>query len=171
MSDRSASAAKILIGGAVSREDAAILIEKLQEADVGFEYGEAWPASVTAPEHLLDYIQSYEGHLTLYDVEASGGVFEELEQWLEDQGIPFDRYTEAHYVEWDFEWYYSRPELDVPCGVLSSRAGGRLCDADTVIRALDALNQGDTHSALDALHQAVGQLRSIPPLPKFELVD
>ena len=78
------------------------------------------------------------GHLFLVDDQASFGMFEDLEGFLVDNGIPFDRHTDTKH-EFDAENVRFRPGMKRPARVSSNSLGDDLMDVDKVRPVAKAL--------------------------------
>ena len=119
------------------------------------------------------------GHLFLADNQARFGMFEELEGFLCEHGIPFDRHSDARY-EFDAENVRFRPGMDRPLEVPSNDAGDNLMDVDMirpVAKELARLAAGKlTHDKLlAAVQEASGKLNEVlppevEPLPPLQVV-
>ncbi len=107
MADRMAG--EIFIGGQVSRDLLPDFLEALSAQFVTIEWGGAQFCPETA-EDLLANCEEHQGSvvLRLCHDEARYGVFETLETFLRDHGIPFDRYSDGRY-EFDPLWTCFRP--------------------------------------------------------------
>lgn len=115
-------------------------------------------------------VQHHNGaFLHLADGEAVGAMFEELETWLKNNNIPFDRHSDAHW-EWGASNYYFRPGgTDVV--MTSDYNGNDVVEAHLVRSAREALSDGNAHAALKFLDDALGDAAAIPELPPFKVID
>ena len=98
MADR--TAAIITIGGPIQKKDLPRLLEALDydNPSVGEDYdGEM---TITDEESLLSALNE-NCLLVLSDSDATGGMFQALEQTLEELKMDFDRHNDAHYNEID----------------------------------------------------------------------
>jgi hypothetical protein len=162
----------IQIGGAVPERLAPDLARAITEAG-GVVGVEGAPATLQTREDLLAAADPVTGIFRLYDHEANYGTFPDLEIWLRDQGIAYDRQSDARY-EFDGESVSFRPDL----GVLVHTATQDGCptvplDALIEVRALlrAALVERSpekVRSALAALDKVMGP--DIPPLPPLRFI-
>ena len=144
MSDR--FHASLEIGGPVSKDLIPALAAQISGADL-------LPHNVPLEQHINN-----EGLLPLEDEQAAYGEFPELEDWLEEQGIEFDRYSSG-YFDLLPEWVSFR------------RGQGRIVHlldggGDQVIShrgVQQALTEGTSFSALQAA-LAVILGPEVPPL-------
>jgi len=121
-----------------------------------------------------------DGHLRLADPEARYGQFDDLEGFLQEHGIPFDRHSDARY-EFDAMNVMFRPGMERPVEVASNNAGDSLTDADAlrpVARELARLaTAGLTKDELlAAVAKASRDLDAllppeVGPLPPLEIVE
>ena len=81
-------------------------------------------------EQLLRALDE-KGHLVLADVEARFGMFEDLEAFCVEHGIPFDRHSDARY-EFDAENVMFRPGMKSPLVISSNNAGDDLFNAEAI---------------------------------------
>lgn len=123
---------------------------------------------VSTPEDLTKLLDQH-GHLFLRDYQASGGCFDDLEQWLMDNKLAYDRHSDWYY-DYDATIVQYRPELGREIYVTSNTDGDRMIYADLVLKARQALNEGNVHAALKFLDDAVLDLKEVTELPKFEIV-
>lgn len=151
------------------------LFEELRQhcinEDLKGDWGDQVPffVDIKTPKALRKWLGGDE-HLVLMDSEASGGQFTDLEDWLFDNDIPFDRHSgscaafDAEFVQW-------RPGMVEPVHTASSdNDEDVLVPAFPVIEAYRHLREGNIHSAMTHLENVVGRLRSIQALPRFQLV-
>ena len=119
------------------------------------------------------------GHLFLVNNQARFGMFEELEGFLCEHGIPFDRHSDARY-EFDAENVRFRPGMDRPVEVPSNDTGDDLMDAD-VIRpvAKELARLAEARLTKDKLLAAVQEASrklnkvlppEVEPLPPLQVV-
>ena len=116
------------------------------------------------------------GHLFLVNDQARFGMFEEVEGFLCEHDIPFDRHSGARY-EFDAENVRFRPGMDRPVEVSSNGTGDDLMDVDVirpVAKELACLAEAKlTHDKLLAAVQEASrklnevlppEVESLPPL-------
>ena len=118
------------IGGKVP---AAVLKKFLKQitsthASLGEYSGPAFTCATA--EQLLRALDE-KGHLVLADVEARFGMFEDLEAFCVEHGIPFDRHSDARH-EFDAENAMFRPGMKSPLVVPSNNAGDDLFNAEAI---------------------------------------
>jgi hypothetical protein len=177
MADR--MAAEIWIGGKLLRS----LLEEFPISDLCLDWDNSRLASSAEAEILA--ARDADGLLHFADVELAGGVFEELEDWLREHGLPFRRQTEGKY-DYAPELVEFRPSLK----------GKRKRDVYTItspegapmvfVSDVEAITDRMTKLAADRKRSATQRLQSwekllhkltlalppkLPPLPPFEIVD
>jgi hypothetical protein len=119
------------------------------------------------------------GHLFLADDQARFRMFEELEGFLCEHDIPFDRHSDARY-EFDAENVRFRPGMERPLEVPSNGTGDDLMDVNKirpVARELARLAEAKlTHDKLlAAVQEASRKLNEalppeVEPLPPLQVV-
>ena len=169
---------EITIGGKIP---AALLEEFLGEvassgASVG-DYGNA-PFDGRTAEELRGTLDE-NGQLRLADPEACYGQFEELEGFLQEHGIPFDRHSDARY-EFDAVNVMFRPGMERPVEVASNNAGDSLADAGELRQVARELARLATAGLTnDKLLAAVAKTSrdleavlppDVEPLPPLEII-
>ena len=102
MADR--MAAEIWIGGKLSRS----LLDEFPISDLRLDWDET-PIASTSEDGILS-ARDENGLLHFADCEAAWGEFEELEGWLREHSIPFQRQTSGKY-EYDPCFVEFRPDL------------------------------------------------------------
>ena len=162
----------ILIGGQVPRSLIPDLIDVINASDVGL----LWGGRVCFDGHdSLIAVLDEQGHLILCDDEASYGVFQDLECFLQNNNIAFDRHSDARY-EYDGELVSFRPAVHNVESQMwkfyATQDGDRLVLFNLVSQVRDILNQ-DLHGervqeARKLLDDILGPV--IPPLPRFEVI-
>src|SRR5688572_25011286 len=105
-------AAEIWIGGQVPRKLIGKLRTQIAVTGVALEWGDAHFEPESTAD-LLAALRDTEGVrlLWLCHEDARYGQFPELEEFLEKQGIPYDRATDDKY-EYDSELVQYRPGMD-----------------------------------------------------------
>ena len=123
-------AGEIRIGGNVPADLLEEFLGELESsgAKVGGYDGAAF-ACRTADE--LRQAVDENGHLFLVDDQARFGMFEELEGFLCEHDIPYDRHSDARF-EFDAENVRFRPGMERPLTVPSNDAGDDLADAGMI---------------------------------------
>jgi hypothetical protein len=119
------------------------------------------------------------GHLFLVDDEARYGTFEELEDFLCEHGIPYDRHSDARF-EWDAENVKFRPGMDRPLETPSNGNGDELLRADGIRPIVKELARLATagltkDELLAAVRKASRKLKrllppEVEPLPPLQVV-
>jgi hypothetical protein len=97
-------AAEIHIGGKVRHSVAEALCEEIAASRASLEWG-GGPCRPNTPADLLRDRSADTGEplvLKLYDDQARGGVFEDLETFLQEHGVQFRRWSEGRF-EYDAE--------------------------------------------------------------------
>lgn len=155
----------IQIGGRVTQQQASEIIRLALEQNCGYD----WGCSYSTPEDIQADMEANDGEpFELFDDSADMGVFGDLETYLQQQGIPFDRYSSAKY-EYDADYAYFRPgsALDI---FTTDQRGEIMIGHEVVKTAVAELEQPtpDLAAALTRLRYAAGL--DLVPLPPFELV-
>jgi len=154
--------AEIHIGGPVKRQDVKGLCEAIRREGVSIgEYGGPGFEPETA-EDLLEAARECDGVISLYDDDADGGMFEQLEEFCEQHDIPFTRKNDAKYehraevVEFRAGW--------AECQAFpADNDGNQLVDVREIEKILDKTTTYEQARTL--IRKACGL--GIPPLPKF----
>ena len=108
-----------------------------------------------------------EQEITIIDDEAPWGKFEQLEQYLIEQRIPFNRHSEAKY-EYDAEIVFYRPDYcPRPLEFLATQEGQVAVNA---LEILEAIERTTTREELVAELRALAAA-DVPELPRLEVVD
>lgn len=165
MSDR--FPAKISIGGKIKRRDVVSLCDQITEAGVcsGWD-GDTVECSPASEAELLRIAPS--GYIELYDVDARYGQFEDLEQFLTQHDISFDRHSEAKY-EYNAEMVNFRSGMKEPVVLPSNQEGSETFVAVYDLRdVMTYLEAGNWIMARETLKRLMGD---VPPLEKLEITD
>ena len=162
MSER--MSAWIAIGGTVPRA----LVPELCGTIIREQLSQDWDGDPFEPEDEEDLTDAldHEGHLFLCDHEARWGQFDDLEKFLRQHGIPYDRHSSAKY-EYDAQLAQFRPGLDIRCD-LASEDGRPLVDRDEVEKVRDALRAGKVEEARTLVEKLCPEISELPP---FQVVD
>ena len=168
MSDRFPT--QIQIGGNVSRNLLPALMKAINEEQLQNAWGNGIQPIATE-EQLLDCIE--DDHLYLCDDERAWGEFTDLERFLVEKKIAFDRSHGPRY-EYSGELVLFRPGMEAPACAICNDSGTLLVEIEEVQKARDMLKACHTLpetqevvAALDALCAEA----DIEPLPPFEIVD
>jgi hypothetical protein len=168
MADRFAG--EITIGGEVP---AALLEDFLGEAmSTGALVGDydGSPFAAKTAEELRQALDE-KGHLKLVDAEANCGMFEELEGFLCEHDIPFDRHSDAQY-QFDGENAVFRSGMQCPLIMLCDKSGDSMVFMDQIRPiAKELARLATAKMAKDKLVKAVAKagrkLNKLLP-PEFE---
>jgi hypothetical protein len=165
---------EIYIGGQVTKALLPELIKVINEEGVEDEYGNG-ELKLENQEQLLKYVEN--GVLRFVHAEKANGEFGELEGWLQENGIPFNRTTEQ-YHDYDAEDVTWLPGMDSPLVLYKDAMGNENIPGEVVREALQALITYSTIGSSDRdqyLNRAIDLLKSVCPqllqIPKFEVVD
>lgn len=175
MADR--MAAEIWIGGKLPGS----LVHEFPIADLCPDWDDI-PFDATSEEGILAARDEH-GVLHFTDCEAAWGEFQELEAWLRDHEIPFQRQSEGKY-EHDPCLVEFRPDLPgKPDRYTLTTADGApvICrdDIEKALQGMARLVKDRKRSAEKRLHawerSYLALIRKVPsqlpPLPRFEIVN
>ena len=175
MADR--MAAEIWIGGKLSRS----LLDEFPISDLRLDWDET-PFDSTSEQGILS-ARDESGLLHFADCEAAWGEFEELEGWLREHGIPFQRQTSGKY-EYDPYFVEFRPDLAGKPDryALTTQDGAPVVCREEIEKAMRGMAKlvGDkkrpAEKRLRAWERIYRRLSrsmppKLPPLPPFEIVD
>lgn len=159
----------IRIGGQVTAEQWKRMAE-LEELLV-FIDPETKQKTEGAPPLYDGEVYMSEGAIAVDDPQAGGGMFFNLENYLVEQGIPFDRFSSADYGYDAMEASF-RVGMEKPLECISTTDGDVTVLVSTVLKvfgdgkAMDDLSEED----LDDLGYGwrLAMLRQEQPLPEFE---
>lgn len=178
-------AAEIRIGGKVRRSVALELCAVIATERISLDWGEA-PFEPKTVDDLLAARVDHDDKLfvlRLYDDQASWGEFDDLEEFLRENDIPFVRHTEGKY-DYDPEVVAFHPA----CGLVQElidhnrnpivQSSALKPIADTLAKILTELRSSDVPSEklrrkLQRIH---GKLRKclpadVPTLESFEIIE
>ena len=175
MSDR--MPAEIWVGGQLPR----ILINEFPISDLRLDCDES-PVDATSEEGILS-ARDESGLLHFADCEAAYGEFAELEGWLREHNIPFQRQSSGRY-EYDACFVEFRPDLPGKPDryTLTTQEGAPVVCREKIEKAMQSMTRlvnGKKQPAtkrLQAWERIYRKLSNsipakLPPLPKFEIVD
>jgi hypothetical protein len=161
---------KIRIGGPVKRERLAALIRAINAEELQSDWGSSFP-EIASGEQLLEHIE--DGHLTFCDEERAWGEFADLECFLVQESIPFNRWHAPRY-EYDGELAQFRTGMKTPATAAVNDNEVIVIDAPEIQRVRDILktaqNMEDVRKAIDELNDLCFEA-DIEPLPPFEITD
>lgn len=171
MSDR--MAAKIIIGGNLPKEVMQELLEMASGYSVEnfggpeFRFNSAKKLRTNLKNALE---RSEDGkRLYLYDDQASWGEFADIEQFCQENGIPFDRYTASMY-EYPAEKVMFRTGMESPIQLECSSSDEKeaIVPESIVKKAIEAIRKDPTDFTSDAVKQLeeyfTPELEEVPPL-------
>ena len=174
MSDR--MAAEIWVGGKLPRS----LLDEFPISDLRLDWDES-PVDATSEEGILG-ARDESGLLHFADTEASDGEFAELEGWLREYNIPFQRQSSGRY-EYDPCWVEFRPDLPGKPDryTLTTQEGAPVICREEIEKAMQSMAKlvKDQKRAATKRLQAWERIYSklsnsippkLPPLPPFEIV-
>ena len=171
MADR--MAAEIWIGGKLPRS----LLGEFPIDDLRVDWDEN-PVDRTSEETLLAGRE--DDCLHFCDCEAAWGEFQELEGWLREHKMPFKRRSSGKY-DYLPELVESRPDLGEEIQTIATDSGEPLvCKSELVpiLEKMAELQRSDRplSAQLRAWKRLASKLTklvpsTLPPLPKFEIVD
>lgn len=178
MADR--MACEIWIGGTLSPALAEELCAVVRDTGASLE----WGGGVFAPDSVAELREANDdGHLHLYDDDRAWGEFDDLEEFLREHKIPYDRQTASKY-EYDAEKAIYRPGMGLEV-VLTNGSGNPVVEIvalQSVVKSLRALCKhaksvkSDKLSVLRRAERLQELLRSklpreMPPLELFTIAD
>lgn len=129
------------------------------------------PATGKTTEEDTVYLS--DGSVTVNDGCASWGHFDELESYLREQGIPYDRQSDAAY-EYDAQEASFRPGMDDELTCRGEQNGGIVVPIDRVITYIENKWSLDEIIALGSTlddEVRLYMLRKSQPLPDFEFIE
>ena len=174
MSDR--MAAEIWLGGTISNALAEELCAVIRDSGASLE----WGGGVFVPHSVKELMEANdEGHLHLYDDDRVWGEFADLEEFLREHKIPYDRQTASRY-EYDAEEAIYRPGIGLEV-TPTTGSGNPVVEAASlqpVVRSVELLckhlksGKGDKASVLRRAERLQRLLQSklpreMPPLEPF----
>jgi hypothetical protein len=157
---------EITIGGAVPAALVVGLCQAVNAQGVGLEWGVE--GLIVADAAALRAAVDGHGHLWLCDSSATGGMFEELEEFLQAHDLPYDRRSDAFGGEYDGELICFRPGGE-PREFVTDSDGCIVVPRATVQSALAQLAVEDGAGARALLEAAIGQ--DLPALPAFTVEE
>ncbi len=175
MSDR--MAAEIWIGGKLPRS----LLDEFPISDLRLDWDEH-PVDATSEQGILS-ARDESGLLHFADCEAAYGEFAELEGWLREHNIPFQRQSCGKY-EYDPCFVEFRPDLPGKPDryTLTTQESAPVICREEIEKALQSMaklvedKKLSARKRLQAWERVYGKLShsippKLPPLPAFEIVD
>ena len=175
MSDR--MPAEIWVGGKLPRS----LLTEFPISDLRLDWDEN-PVDATSEEGVLS-ARDESGLLHFADCEAAWGEFAELEAWLREHNIPFQRQSSGRY-EYDPCFVECRPDLPGKPDryTLTTQEGAPVICREEIEKALQSMarlvkdQKRSAEKRLAAWERIYQKLSDsippkLPPLPKFEIVN
>jgi hypothetical protein len=154
MSDR--FACMITFGGEIKSELTDELMAAINDDGCLLDWDDS------GPEMALDDIIDCTGPVVLFNLEGRYGQCENLEEFLQENNMPFVRSSQA-YAEYDAETVWWFPGMKAPKTVNSDNDGTVLIKVHEV---LDLLNQ----KTIGEVKQILGEI--IPPnVPKLKIIS
>jgi len=161
---------RIHIGGRVKRAIIPALIDAINTEELQSDWGIELPV-LRSGEELLERLEG--GHLSFFHEERAWGEFPDLEGFLVENGIPFNRSHNPRY-EYSGEIVQFRTGMEAPAVAAANDNGDIIIEAAEVQRIRDMLksarNQSDVQRVIDELDNLCLEA-DIEPLPAFEIVD
>jgi hypothetical protein len=156
---------EIEIGGPVPRSIVPRLLEFAREPATGYTADELTTANLP---RLFKEFDAATGYLHLEDPDARYGQFEDLETFLLETSIGYNRRSDGKY-EFTPEEARFRPGMDGPTFRLMSHEHAPLVDLHEVEQARQLLEAGCVSKALAKLREVIGP--DVPELPPLEILD
>lgn len=163
--------AHIFIGGDVPHSLLPVLFKAVHAEEVGsgMDYnGRFTPEQFITVDDLLEEV-NHNQYLHLMDSKARNGMLGDLEYFLQNNNISFNRYGDASPGEFSADVSFFRPGMTEVGTLITDDDGVPVIPASAAVIAFKALLVGNTHAALTAL--APFGDHEVPLLPPFKLVD
>jgi len=171
-------AGEIRIGGNVPADLLEEFLGELESSGAKVGGYDGSPVTCRNAEELRRALDE-NGHLFLVDDQARFGMFEELEGFLCEHDIPYDRHSDARF-EFDAENVRFRPGMERPLTVPSNDAGDDLMDV-SMIRpiagelarlAIATLTKDELTAAVQEASRKLNEVLppEVEPLPPLRVV-
>ena len=177
-------AAQIRIGGTIDRttpsasdpEESVLdmMISMINGAGVSHEYGDAIAAiPVNAQDEddsqLLQYLD--DKCLQFCADQTCNGEFKELEEFLREHNIPYNRWSEC-YSGWVGEDVYWVPGMDKPLAIACDGHGSDYVNMEDVRQVLEGLDRTRSyHVHVESVKRQLKALcPEVPEIPPFKIV-
>ncbi len=160
----------IEIGGQIPRELVPELLACIQREVLCDDFGGS-KITATSADELFVLAQDEEGNpstLKLYDEGAHNGQFDQLESFLEQRGVAFDRHSDAG-DEFSSELLRFRPGWSAPTTTLKDALGREMIPTEYVLEALQMLRAGKSDEAIKHLAELANEC--VPPLEPLSFLD
>ena len=162
MADR--LACEIWIGGAISPAMAETLCAVVRDTGASLE----WGGGVFAPRNVEEMLDANDdGHLHLYDDERAWGEYADLEEFLREHKIPYDRQTASRY-ECEAEEAIYRPGIGLKVNITTG-SGNPVVEITALQPVVKSLRALCTH-AKSGKSNKTSVLRRIERLQKLLLL-
>ena len=161
------AAAAITIGGKVRRALIPALINAINNQDLEQE----WGIPLVEMQDEADILQHKqdEKHLVFCDSGPPWGSFDDLEKFLVENGIAFNRHTSPE-GGYNGETVWFRSEMDMSQWVISDDDGNIAVCIEDVQKVRDLLAGGAVDSALTMVN-SICRTAELPVLEKFQIID
>ena len=161
---------QIHIGGKVERAIIPALIDAINTEELQSDWGIGLPV-LRSDKELLERLE--DGHLSFFHEERAWGEFPDLEQFLVENDIPFNRSHSPRY-EYDGELAQFRTGMQAPATAAVNDSEVIVISAPEIQRIREILknaqNMEDVRKARDELNELCFEA-DIEPLPPFEIKD
>ena len=162
---------EIAIGGAVGRERVPELIGAINTAELQHEWGSPI-REIRSEAELLEY-RDENGLLWFCNAEQNWGSFEDLEAFLVEEEIAYDRRHEPLY-EYNGELVQYRPGFEQLVVTQANAGGNTVFEVSAVKEIRDMLERCQTIDDIPKVIERVNALCSsenVPPLEPFRVTD
>jgi len=169
MSDRFPT--QITIGGKIKKALLPHLIDRINRQQLQPEYRSDLPP-IESETHLLQY-KNREGLLFFCREEQSWGRFADLEKFLVEKGIAFDRHHSPRY-EYPGELAQFRTGMRAPQVGIADDDGALLIDVFSLQEIRDMLKKDKSKKGIQRVLREMNRLcldADVKPLEPFEIVD
>jgi len=163
--------AEIRIGGKVKRARIPALIQAINAEQLQQEWGKALP-EITTEDQLLSH-RNEKGVLWFCNEEQAWGQFEDLEEFLRESGIPFNRGHDPRYDS-DGELALFRPGMKEPRYCVADASGALMVAVEKIQNIRDLLKRNPAKTGVQRALRKLNALcedADIEPLPEFEIVE
>ena len=178
MADRMAT--EVWIGGTISPALAEELCAVVRDTGASLE----WGGGVFAPSSVKELLEANDdGHLHLYDDDRAWGEYDDLEEFLRQHKVPYERQTASRY-EYDGEIARYRPGIGLEVAITTASGDPivEIASLQPVVKSLRALfthaksGKSDKASVLRRVERLQKLLlsklpRDMPPLEPFTITD
>ena len=162
---------EIRLGCAVRREQVRTLIRAINAAELQDEWGSPI-VEIESEAQLLEY-RNEKGLLWFCHIEQNWGTFKDLEAFLVEEKIAFDRRHEPVY-EYNGELVQYRPGFEQPVVTEANASGRAVAQVSELKEIRDRLKLCQTMDDIRQVIERVNALCSsedVPPLEPFRVID